>query len=115
MGQRTTASGAVTLDEVRVPADHAVPFSPIFIEPTVYGAPTQLLHAAIDVGIATGALAEGVRQAAKARPHFEARVQSAAEDPTPHSGGRRTLRHRAPVPRRCLPTRPASSTPHTPS
>lgn len=82
MGQRTTASGTVTLDDVRVPADHVVPFSPIFAEPTVYGAHAQLLHAAIDVGIATGALAEGVRQASKARAHFEARVTSAAEDPT---------------------------------
>ncbi|MCW2729980.1 MAG: monooxygenase [Mycobacterium sp.] len=82
MGQRTTASGTVTLDDVRVPAGHVVPFSPIFAEPTVYGANAQLLHAAIDVGIATGALTEGVRQAAKARPHFEARVDSAAEDST---------------------------------
>ncbi|MBJ7341261.1 MAG: SfnB family sulfur acquisition oxidoreductase [Mycolicibacterium sp.] len=82
MGQRTTASGTVTLDDVRVPADHVVPFSPIFTEPTVYGARAQLLHAAIDVGIATGALAEGIRQSEKARPHFEAGVDSAAEDPT---------------------------------
>ncbi|MGH3641239.1 MAG: SfnB family sulfur acquisition oxidoreductase [Mycobacterium sp.] len=82
MGQRTTASGTVTLDDVLVPASHVVPFTPIFAEPTVYGAHAQLLHAAIDVGIATGALAEGVRQAATARPHFEARVASAAEDPT---------------------------------
>lgn len=82
MGQRTTASGTVILDEVPVPAAHVVAFSPIFDEPTVYGAHAQLLHAAIDVGIATGALAEGVRQVAKARPHFEARVASAADDPT---------------------------------
>jgi SfnB family sulfur acquisition oxidoreductase len=82
MGQRTTASGTVTLDEVQVPAAHVVPFSPIFAQPTVYGAHAQLLHAAMDVGIATGALEEGVRQAAKARPHFEAKVPSSAEDPT---------------------------------
>jgi SfnB family sulfur acquisition oxidoreductase len=82
MGQRTTASGSVVLDGVRVPADNVVPFSRIFDEPTVYGAHAQLLHAAIDVGIATGALAEGVRQAAKARPHFEANVDAAAQDPT---------------------------------
>lgn len=82
MGQRTTASGTVVLDEVLVTAEHVVPFSPIFDRPTVYGAHAQLLHAAIDVGIATGALAEGVRQAAKARPHFEANVDSATEDPT---------------------------------
>ena len=82
MGQRTTASGTVTLDDVRVPEEHVVPFSPIFAEPTTYGAQAQLLHAAIDVGIATGALEEGVRNAAKARPHFEARVDSTADDPT---------------------------------
>jgi SfnB family sulfur acquisition oxidoreductase len=82
MGQRTTASGTVTLGDVLVPAAHVVPFSPIFAEPTVYGAHAQLLHAAIDVGIATGAFEEGLRQAAKARPHFEARVDSASEDPT---------------------------------
>ena len=82
MGQRTTASGSVSLDDVRVPADRVVPFTAIFAEPTVYGAHAQLLHAAIDVGLAGGALAEGIRQVAKARPHFEARVTSAAEDPT---------------------------------
>lgn len=82
MGQRTTASGTVTLDAVEVPAEHVVEFSPIFTQPTVYGARAQLLHAALDVGIATAALEEGVRQAANARPHFEASVSSAVEDPT---------------------------------
>lgn len=82
MGQRTTASGTVTLDHVEVPAGHVVGFSPIFAGPTVYGARAQLLHSALDVGIATGALAAGVRVAGSARPHFEAHVASAAEDPT---------------------------------
>lgn len=82
MGQRTTASGTVTLDRVVVPPDHVVGFSEIFAAPTLYGARAQLLHAAIDVGIANGALAEGVRQAGRARPHFEAAVSTAAEDPT---------------------------------
>ncbi|MEW2480718.1 SfnB family sulfur acquisition oxidoreductase [Mycobacterium sp. NPDC049093] len=82
MGQRTTASGTVTLDAVEVSAEHVVEFSPIFTRPTVYGARAQLLHAALDVGIATAALEEGVRQAANARPHFEASVSSAVEDPT---------------------------------
>lgn len=82
MGQRTTASGTVTLSDVVVPTDRVVPFSPIFAEPTTYGARAQLLHSAIDVGIATGALAAGVRQAERARPHFEANVATAADDPT---------------------------------
>jgi SfnB family sulfur acquisition oxidoreductase len=82
MGQRTTASGTVTLDDVKVPVEHVVEFSPIFSRPSVYGARAQLLHSAIDVGIATGALAAGVRQTQQARPHFEAGVSTAAEDPT---------------------------------
>ena len=82
MGQRTTASGTVTLDDVVVPEEHVVPFSPIFTVPTTYGARAQLLHSAIDVGIATGALAAGVRAAERGRPHFEAGVPTAAEDPT---------------------------------
>lgn len=81
MGQRTTASGTVTLDDVKVPALQVVPFTPIFSEPTLYGARAQLLHAALDVGIATGALAEGVRQASKGRPHYEAQVAAAVDDP----------------------------------
>jgi SfnB family sulfur acquisition oxidoreductase len=82
MGQRTTASGTVTLEAVSVPAKQVVAFTPIFKQPSVYGARAQLFHAALDVGIATAALAEGARQAAKARPHFEAGVDTAAEDPT---------------------------------
>jgi SfnB family sulfur acquisition oxidoreductase len=82
MGQRTTASGTVTLDDVVVPSEHVVPFSPIFTVPTTYGARAQLWHSAIDVGIATGALAAGVRAVGRARPHFEAGVPTAAEDPT---------------------------------
>ena len=82
MGQRTTASGTVTLTGVAVPGAHVVPFSPIFTVPTTYGARAQLWHAAIDVGIATGALEAGVLQAERARPHFEAGVAAAAQDPT---------------------------------
>jgi SfnB family sulfur acquisition oxidoreductase len=82
MGQRTTASGTVTLDAVRVPVEQVLDFTPIFTSPSVYGARAQLFHAALDVGIATAALAEGVRQSAKARPHFEAGVDAAADDPT---------------------------------
>lgn len=92
MGQRTTASGTVILDAVRVAPEQVVAFTPIFSAPNVYGVRAQLFHAALDVGIATGALAEGVRQAAKARPHFEAGVDTAAEDPTvTHLAGELTV------------------------
>ncbi|MGW0158123.1 SfnB family sulfur acquisition oxidoreductase [Mycobacterium sp. NPDC003323] len=92
MGQRTTASGTVILDTVRVPTAQVVPFTPIFSRPSTFGARAQLLHTAIDVGIATAALTEGVRQAGKARPHFEAGVDVAADDPTvAHIAGELTV------------------------
>ncbi|TCN58452.1 acyl-CoA dehydrogenase-like protein [Rhodococcus sp. SMB37] len=81
MGQRTTASGTVVLDDIAVPASSVVPYSPLFSGPTTYGAQAQLVHAAIDVGIATGALVEATVQARRARPHFEADVRRAVEDP----------------------------------
>lgn len=81
MGQRTTASGTVTLDDVVVPASSVVPYSPAFSGPSTYGAQAQLVHAAIDVGIATGALREAVAQAGRARPHFEANIARAVDDP----------------------------------
>lgn len=82
MGQRTTASGTVKLERVRVPATMVIPHHRMFDGPQVYGARAQVLHAAIDVGIAGGALQEAcefVRTAS--RPWFEAQVERAAEDP----------------------------------
>ncbi|MFE5140567.1 SfnB family sulfur acquisition oxidoreductase [Streptomyces fagopyri] len=82
MGQRTTASGTVHLDAVPVPADRVVPHHLTFRGPQLHGAVAQLLHAAIDAGIAAGAFAEAadfVRT--KSRPWFESGVETAAEDP----------------------------------
>ncbi|AWS45954.1 SfnB family sulfur acquisition oxidoreductase [Streptosporangium sp. 'caverna'] len=82
MGQRTTASGTVRLDDVPVPASRVVPHHLTFTGPQLHGALAQLLHAAIDVGIAGGALeeaAEFVRT--KARPWFESGLANAADDP----------------------------------
>jgi SfnB family sulfur acquisition oxidoreductase len=82
MGQRTTASGTVKLDHVAVPADMVVPHHLMFERPQVYGARAQLIHTAIDVGIAVGALedaCEFVRTAS--RPWFEAEVERASDDP----------------------------------
>ncbi len=82
MGQRTTASGTVGLRDVDVPAEHIVRRGKAFDGPHSFGALAQLLHAAIEVGIAGGVLAEAadfVRT--KARPHYEAMVQRAQDDP----------------------------------
>lgn len=82
MGQRTTASGTVHLDDVAVSDALITPFHLTFERPQVYGAWAQLVHSAIDAGIARGALTEAatfVRE--KSRPYPDAGVQRAADDP----------------------------------
>lgn len=82
MGQRTTASGTVKLDGVRVPADRVVPHHLTFRGPQLHGAVAQLLHSAIDAGIAAGALEEAaVFVRTKSRPWFESGVERASDDP----------------------------------
>ncbi|MFF9021198.1 SfnB family sulfur acquisition oxidoreductase [Streptomyces eurythermus] len=82
MGQRTTASGTVHLADVTVPADRVLPHHLTFQGPQLHGAFAQLLHAAIDAGIAAGALAEAAAFVrTKSRPWFESGVESAADDP----------------------------------
>jgi SfnB family sulfur acquisition oxidoreductase len=82
MGQRTTASGTVKLVDVAVPAEHVVPHHLTFTGPQLHGAVAQLLHTAIDVGIAGGALADAVHFVrTKSRPWFESGLDTAAEDP----------------------------------
>ncbi|MFD9186971.1 SfnB family sulfur acquisition oxidoreductase [Streptomyces phaeochromogenes] len=82
MGQRTTASGTVRLDAVPVPADRVLPHHLTFHGPQLHGAVAQLLHAAIDAGIAAGALAEAAEFVrTKSRPWFESGAETAAEDP----------------------------------
>lgn len=82
LGQRTTGSGTVRFVDVPVPPGSIVPRSPAVSEPTGYGAFAQLLHVAIDTGLARGALdaaAEFVRTTS--RPWFEADVDRAEDDP----------------------------------
>ncbi|MEV6718502.1 SfnB family sulfur acquisition oxidoreductase [Lentzea sp. NPDC051208] len=82
MGQRTTASGTVELTGVAVPPEHVLPHYLTFTAPQLHGARAQAIHAAIEVGIARGALddtAEFVRH--HSRPWAEADVERAADDP----------------------------------
>ena len=82
LGQRTTASGTVRLEGVEVPADRVLPHHLTFEGPQLHGAVAQLLHAAIDTGIAGGALAEAAEFVrTKSRPWFESGLETAAEDP----------------------------------
>jgi SfnB family sulfur acquisition oxidoreductase len=82
LGQRTTASGSVVLSDVSVRDDWITPYSATFEGPQTYGAFAQLLHAAIDAGIARAAVGEAalfVRT--RSRPHPDAGVERAADDP----------------------------------
>lgn len=82
LGQRTTASGTVRLTDVVVTDDLITDFSATFTGPTTYGAFAQLLHAAIDAGIARAALEDAAEfVTTKSRPHPDAGVERAADDP----------------------------------
>lgn len=80
-GQRTTASGTVLLNEVEVDENNLIPLWPLADKPNIQGAFSQLIQAAIDLGIADGALRdtlEFVRH--KSRPWIDAKVERAADD-----------------------------------
>lgn len=82
MGQRTTASGTVRFDRVRLPLTHLAPRSETLTGPFGYGALAQGMHAAIDAGIARGALTDAAQFVrTSSRPWFEAGVERAEDDP----------------------------------
>ena len=86
MGQRATVSGTTTLDDVPVDPDLVVPYSRAFEVPQQLGARAQLVHTAIQVGIAGAALRDaGSFVRTRARPFFEAAragfAERASEDP----------------------------------
>lgn len=83
MGQRTTGSGTVRFEQVRVPADLVVPAHRILERTEVFGAFGNLMHAAVDVGIAAAALRDGrALLHGLARPWGEADVERAVDEPS---------------------------------
>ena len=81
-GQRVTGSGSVRFDAVRVEADWVVPFQASLDTPTTIGPVAQIMHAAIDLGIARAAFDETLRFVrAHARPWIDAGVERAGDDP----------------------------------
>ncbi len=81
-GQRVTGSGSVHFDDVHVDPEWVVPFQVSFEQPTTIGPVAQIMHAAIDLGIARGAFDAGmafVRE--RSRPWIDAKVTRAADDP----------------------------------
>lgn len=86
MGQRSTVSGTTTLDGVTIDPDLVVPYWSAFEKPQLLGARAQLVHAAIEAGIAEGALADATEFVrTRGRPFFEAvrygRITAASDDP----------------------------------
>ena len=86
MGQRATVSGSAVFQDVPVDPDLVIPYHQAFQIPQQLGARAQLVHAAIQVGIAGGALRDaGEFVRSKARPFFEAAragwAETAAQDP----------------------------------
>ncbi|MFP4894337.1 SfnB family sulfur acquisition oxidoreductase [Paraburkholderia sp. EG304] len=81
-GQRTTASGTVTLEDVRVPASHVLPAQRVSDEPTLNGPVSQIIQAAIDAGIAKAAIADTLEFVrTRTRPWVDSGVDKASDDP----------------------------------
>lgn len=81
-GQRTTASGTVVLENVRVPASHVFPAHRVSDFPTLNGPISQIIQAAIDAGIGKAALADTLSFVrARSRPWIDSGVERASDDP----------------------------------
>lgn len=80
-GQRTTASGTVKLNQVKVDSNLIFDERILSQAPTYRGAYSQLLQVAIDVGIAEAAFADLISTVKKARPIIDANVEKASLEP----------------------------------
>lgn len=81
-GQRTTASGTVLLEDVAVDPFAVIDHHAAFERPTPMGAAAQIIHAAVDTGIARGALADTVRFVRRhTRPWIDSGREHGYEDP----------------------------------
>jgi SfnB family sulfur acquisition oxidoreductase len=81
-GQRTTASGTVVMENVYVSADSVINHHKTFEQPTTLGALGQLLHAAVDLGIARAAFADMIDHVrSKSRGSRNLGIEAANSDP----------------------------------
>jgi SfnB family sulfur acquisition oxidoreductase len=80
-GQRTTASGTVRATDLFVPDSHVIAAFEAAAKPTLYGPVSQLVQAAIDLGIARGTIAETIAFVrGSARPWIDSGQDRAADD-----------------------------------
>ncbi|HTI03483.1 MAG TPA: SfnB family sulfur acquisition oxidoreductase [Acidisoma sp.] len=81
-GQRTTGSGTTVFENAVVEAFAVIPFYESFESPTSMGPFGQIIHAAIDIGIGRGALAETISFVrTKSRPWIDSGQEKASDDP----------------------------------
>lgn len=81
-GQRTTASGTVTFEDVLVDPQDVLPIWQLAERPGLFGPTSQLIQAAIDQGIAQAAVAETINFVReRARPWVDSGLEHATDDP----------------------------------
>jgi SfnB family sulfur acquisition oxidoreductase len=81
-GQRVTGSGTTVLDNVAAHPISVLSFAALFKTPTSMGPLAQIMHAAIQAGIARGALVDTIEYVrTKSRPWKDAGVEHACQDP----------------------------------
>jgi len=81
-GQRTTGSGTTILEDVEVHPIAVLSFRALFDRPTSMGPHAQIMHAAIQAGLARGALTDAIDFVrTRSRPWKDAGVERATDDP----------------------------------
>ncbi|WP_343588074.1 SfnB family sulfur acquisition oxidoreductase [Herbaspirillum sp.] len=81
-GQRTTASGSVVFERVRVPAAQVLHVKDFLKQPNNIGPVSQLIQAAIDAGIARAAVRDTIEfVTTRSRPYADSGLERASDDP----------------------------------
>lgn len=82
MGQRTTLSGTVLLENVKVPKTHVIPGYLGYEKPSADGPIFQVIQAAVDLGIAKAAIADTIAFVrTKSRAWIDSGLDHAWQDP----------------------------------
>ncbi|RUO97543.1 SfnB family sulfur acquisition oxidoreductase [Hyphomicrobium sp.] len=81
-GQRTTLSGTVLIDNVKVPKTHLIPGYKGYDHPTADGPTFQIIQAAVDTGIAEAAILDAITFIkTKSRPWIDSGLERNSDDP----------------------------------
>lgn len=81
-GQRGTGSGTTLLARVEIEPAHVIPYKAAFSTPSATGPVGQLIHAAVDAGIARAALRDTLEFARRqTRPWIDSTAERAVDDP----------------------------------